>query len=1162
MKAKKFLVILTLLAVALFAVACNGGDDTTEGTTAPTTTTAAGTTTAATTTEATTTEQTTTAATTTTVTTKVTTTKVTTTVTTLAPEPEKPVVTEPVLWDGSVATEFAGGTGTASDPYQIATAAQLAYMAENFVKGAYYQLTMDIMINDVYNFEFWGSRPFVPMNTWTPIEGFNAHLDGNGKTIYGLYTTEGSGLFATTKDATIENLAIAYAKISGVEGAPVGILVGVATDTNLADITVDYESVYLNGEITNEESPVALEIVITLGSKPEVWSLENLAVGALADGFIAANDNYGTAFEVTIVDGKGFYEEEDEGKKALAWNSNSAEGQTLVINYTNDATAVANWKGATEVLVYIDGREQAGDYKFGISLVDMNGKTWSVKAGATVYTQDGSAWVEKVADGANLALADGYAGYVRIPTAAFTDGAEGTLDLLANGIAQLAFYYENAASAETEGLFYIDSVRITLPEGAVADTPISLPTLAPAYGATILQDFSGELTLKDKDSAKAEGSIVDGAYNVTFKSTGGADTYFPVGQNLASNLKGFMLYLDASKVTPTEEAGQNKKYPTNLHKDFQIGFRFIVDGQAYSAGGTGYADSSKYSNYLYQNTTYFQTEDGRWMARTNSNNNRICIPYLGYEGWVFVPVENLSANGHNAKFLADYLTEKNGEAVLTEMLLYYNEGLAGSVVTIDNLIAVTGNSVSPFEAPAEGMPAKLPTDVNYVINGDIDFENADIFFTIRNTGAVVADKGLNNSGAWAITSVADGGNVEASISTKQTYNLSTSKLDEGFMMYIDLSGVTAAEGKTDVQFGFGVATFYSDQLRADNESGYVNNGGNYFNFRFGDDKSGESSGLKTAFAYILDENGNWVTVTNGTQKQRIDIPAGYKGYLYIPYVSLNRNGSGGTSQNLFTHSSNGVGSQMPVIRQYYVQLQGTGAADQVAYVDDIQIVRATEKNLPSSAPADFLPALPDGKDYNVAYQFSFENADDFLVFKGNSTNYSFSTDRAVSGNALSFSALEGKSRGEMYVTLKKNYDMEGVKGVLFHIDFSNVTCQKNEDGSTKTAATITFNMNSYRSNGNKSSVYYNKGYYLVDGTTEWQETGSVSSGNDRMALPNGFVGWVYVPVSSYNGSAQLFNPLTGTIVPESDMIGFRIYTDGYDYTGNQFVTIDELTYVR
>ena len=37
-------------------------------------------------------------------------------------------------WDGSIDTAFAGGTGTESDPYQIADGAQLAYLASEVNK--------------------------------------------------------------------------------------------------------------------------------------------------------------------------------------------------------------------------------------------------------------------------------------------------------------------------------------------------------------------------------------------------------------------------------------------------------------------------------------------------------------------------------------------------------------------------------------------------------------------------------------------------------------------------------------------------------------------------------------------------------------------------------------------------------------------------------------------------------------------------------------------------------------------------------------------------------------------------------------------------------------------------------------------------------------------
>ncbi len=39
------------------------------------------------------------------------------------------------VWDGTVATEFAGGTGTESDPYLIETGAQLAYLAQQTNQG-------------------------------------------------------------------------------------------------------------------------------------------------------------------------------------------------------------------------------------------------------------------------------------------------------------------------------------------------------------------------------------------------------------------------------------------------------------------------------------------------------------------------------------------------------------------------------------------------------------------------------------------------------------------------------------------------------------------------------------------------------------------------------------------------------------------------------------------------------------------------------------------------------------------------------------------------------------------------------------------------------------------------------------------------------------------
>ncbi len=48
-------------------------------------------------------------------------------------------------WDGSVASSFAGGTGTKADPYIISTAAELAYFGNNYNNSfLYYKITSDI----------------------------------------------------------------------------------------------------------------------------------------------------------------------------------------------------------------------------------------------------------------------------------------------------------------------------------------------------------------------------------------------------------------------------------------------------------------------------------------------------------------------------------------------------------------------------------------------------------------------------------------------------------------------------------------------------------------------------------------------------------------------------------------------------------------------------------------------------------------------------------------------------------------------------------------------------------------------------------------------------------------------------------------------------------
>ncbi|MCR4896398.1 MAG: DUF4214 domain-containing protein [Lachnospiraceae bacterium] len=113
-------------------------------------------------------------------------------------------------WDGSVATEFAGGDGSAGDPYLIETPAQLAWLGycvdqpnQNGGYGAekYFRLTADIDLGD---------------RDWTPIglnssQFFAGYFDGDGHTITQLHVSGGlpGGLFGYVDGgARIQNLTV------------------------------------------------------------------------------------------------------------------------------------------------------------------------------------------------------------------------------------------------------------------------------------------------------------------------------------------------------------------------------------------------------------------------------------------------------------------------------------------------------------------------------------------------------------------------------------------------------------------------------------------------------------------------------------------------------------------------------------------------------------------------------------------------------------------------------------------------------------------------------------------------------------------------------------------------------------------------------------------
>lgn len=166
-------------------------------------------------------------------------------------------------WTDFAASAFEGGNGTENEPYEIANAAQLAYMATSEVVdsspypafnnsvGKYYKITADTIDLSAHD--------------WVPISTFCGSLDGGGCTITGMYCREnglgyGLGLFGEVNPG--ENPEGAYSEIKdlhfedctievttgGSRSNYVGILAGAVYEgSRISGCTVEQSTISLAG---------------------------------------------------------------------------------------------------------------------------------------------------------------------------------------------------------------------------------------------------------------------------------------------------------------------------------------------------------------------------------------------------------------------------------------------------------------------------------------------------------------------------------------------------------------------------------------------------------------------------------------------------------------------------------------------------------------------------------------------------------------------------------------------------------------------------------------------------------------------------------------------------------------------------------------------------
>lgn len=273
------------------------------------------------------------------------------------------------IWDGTrpendAVVEFAGGSGTEADPYQIANGAQLAYAiqegglysTDNTAK--YFVITKDIYLNNIDAIDWatgevildgYEPKTWYMSIAWTWGVGkvcekdFIGNIDGNGHTVYGLYfnststdyyggPTYATGLIpSVVGNSSIKNLKISNAYFLSNYNA--GAFVG--SQQNGAVLNVDNcyatDSVYVNAyhagvfsglvsadtriNLSNSGSQAAtVDITGTSGRGLAVLQYQgyvNITNSFNANGPLAkySNDNYSSVYQFA-----NSYQTEENGK--------------------------------------------------------------------------------------------------------------------------------------------------------------------------------------------------------------------------------------------------------------------------------------------------------------------------------------------------------------------------------------------------------------------------------------------------------------------------------------------------------------------------------------------------------------------------------------------------------------------------------------------------------------------------------------------------------------------------------------------------------------------------------------------------------------------------------------------------------------------------------
>lgn len=393
------------------------------------------------------------------------------------------------IWDGT-AQAPTQGSGSSSDPYQIGTAEELAWFAQEVnggSTGVCAVLTAGIELNNTADWADWATTP--PANTWTPIGNgtnrFTGSFDGNGYMVRGLYIGSGNmlGLFGCVgAGGSIQNVGVTESYVGGSSNAG-----GVCGRNNGGSII----GCHNHGTIVGSGSFVGGICGENLGTVTGCYNYGSVrgaqSVGGIcgitvAGGTVSGCGNAGSVTSTVKfaggVCGSLSAATEPRAKILDSFNTGTVQGTT------SGGICGSNLQGSITGCYYMNDSGAVGDNYQGS--VEATGKSAAAFASGEVAYLLGSLF------GQTLGVDD-------IPAACSSDGGNAVFKLTyLNGAVEHAVQYYNSGSAVyaagipiptgNDGEYFLrwDNLPDTMPDSDVTATAVFGAAAAPSITTTSL----------------------------------------------------------------------------------------------------------------------------------------------------------------------------------------------------------------------------------------------------------------------------------------------------------------------------------------------------------------------------------------------------------------------------------------------------------------------------------------------------------------------------------------------------------------------------------------------------------------------------------------------------------------------------------------------------